>query len=206
MYRCIGMSKYWDSVEDYDIEQSNNALEKISDKAFNEESNLFEPHLRWCGPSLAALMFSIMKSYKVIRSYDPKTQPEDRIGLWFHNPENIPLMKEIDPAFDYQKDYPNYYMKFYPLMSQSLYNIEGDFLDRVLSEYEIRDHLDGGGTIQLCLNDPGHYVGLGHYQGHLYYEYDPWRNRTGKRRYVVTYKDIVEEHLPAAILYYAEGQ
>jgi hypothetical protein len=200
-------AKYWDQPFSYEISQRGNALYYVSNKAYNEGRVGWTNKLRWCGPSQAALLFSLMKGYKWLSDKcmtgETRFQPEDIIGLWFHEKSNFQLMREIDPAFDNEQEYANYWMKFYPLMSHKLFKIRGTFIDGQVMPVQFKAILQEGGTVQLCLKDPGHYIGVGAYdtERKTYHCYDTWPERAGGWRFEMNYSDIVSQCIPAGVLY-----
>lgn len=192
----------------YNIAQRGNALHYIYNKAYYDALGIkkdWKWKLIWCGPSIAATCFSLMKGYNWLAKKctigNVKFQPEDIIGLWFHEKSNFPIMMEVDKNFDYIHDYPNYWMKFYPLMAE-MFEIEGNFIEEHPIKGVLIEHLREGNTVQLCLNI-GHYVAVGGYDIHndTFIGFDTWPERTGDYRFTLTYRDIIETCLPAAIYY-----
>lgn len=142
---------------DYYYTQTNNPTE-VALKSYGAKNWLVS-----CGPTSMINCLASM-GYKVdVRSLTGKWtfQPEELVMDFLIDPRNVPKLNAIrDVPADFSKqEVPQYY----PYAASVLFGATARYGYGVNLE-NIQRHLRTGGTVQICLKTPGHYLAVVNYE------------------------------------------
>jgi hypothetical protein len=163
-------AKLWDDKSTY-YSQLNNPLETFLKKLG------VKGWLETCGPTaaincLAALGYDLTIKYP--GGWEP--QPESVLEDWLNDPRNYPEMKLARPNLD-PSTYPgNRIPQYYPIAVMRVFGKHGQYIEGLPFEIVCRK-LEEGCTVQLCLIEPGHFIGAVAYDkdtNEIIYR-DPWK-------------------------------
>jgi len=201
-------AKYWnakneDPDEDYYSIQTNNSLNRIVNKAAGRTGKL-----EWCGPETGANCGGAMIGWKALQQActigSVVFQFGDLLGLYFHEPSRYPAFKQILDR-DWEKGWPNRYIILYAQAIWDLLHIRTGYVDRP-PVWKLKDHVCRGGTVQLCLKEPGHYRSLKAYnlKKDTFIADDPWPegNEGEGCSITMTHTEIVENTIGLKLLYF----
>lgn len=158
-------ARHWNNRDLSMYVQTNNAAES------------FAP-LEACGPTAAVMCIAALGERVDVHCPGPwRPQPEDVLHLWFLDPRNIATLRAIRDLSDVPG---NRVPQYYPRAVAEVFAVRCDFVyTNKLGAIQAR--LDDGHTVQLCLEQPGHYIAVLAYDtdtGELIYN-DPWPARVG---------------------------
>lgn len=164
-------AKYWNNRNHYYI-QANNPTEQILKK------RLDGGWLESCGPTAAVNCIAALGYPVTITTpglYEP--QPEEVVMDFFNDPRNyskLRAIRDLDPEVWLGNQVPQYY----PYMANMVFGASAKFeffgsdgFDRMAS------YLFEGKSIQLCFEDPGHYIAVVAYDGEIMIYNDSWPGR-----------------------------
>lgn len=185
---------------DYYYTQVNNPTE-VALKSYGAEMWLVS-----CGPTsaincLAAMGYPV-DVYSVTGKW--KFQPEDLLMDFLVDPRNKPKLNAIRSLPDRisKQEVPQYY----PYAISELFGATCRYGYGVNLE-NIRNHLVQGGTVQLCLKDPGHYIAVIGYDGFskdvlIYNDSWPGRHEDGNGFNRTMTKDEFETNVKNYAIWY----
>jgi len=203
----LGAKYFNDSDLIYYI-QTNNTTEAILKKLG------IKGYLETCGPTCLVICCAALigKDVEVRYPGGYLISIEDGGMSFFHNKNNYKLFREIDNQISppkYRVDPANTMNNrvpwFYPTAAKELYGIEAEYISRNLW-WEVRDYLLDGNSVQLLLEDPGHFIAAVAYDKKtddvLYV--DPWPDRvtpTDGHLTRMKHGEFVENVRPHIIVY-----
>lgn len=189
---------YWNDRNHYYV-QTNNPTETLLKKV------RLTDWLESCGPTAAVNCISALGYDVTITCPGPyRPQPEEVLTDFFNDPVNFEKLERIRQVDD-QYLPKNRIPQLYPYAVKKVFGVPARFA--WLSDFsDIADCFYIGSTVQLCLENPGHYVAVIAYDeevDELIYN-DPWPDRFpdgngfNRRMDKTEYQDNVK---PYAIIY-----
>ena len=129
-------------------EQTENAIEAII-KKINKENNISVGYLESCGPSaFCTLMEGLgVFNFLIQTPTGASIQGDDFVTCYLNDPRN---------QFEDGDRMDNRYLRSYPILAQKLFNLRSETL---ATSFSATKHLlSQGNGVQLCLQDPGHFI------------------------------------------------
>ena len=154
-------------------DQTENATEAIIRK-INIQHGVSAGHYESCGASACCCEMEGL-GYLKIADY-PMTIMGGQIQM-----DDFLMMYLNDPRNDFEDSdrMDNRYLRSYPKVVKQLFNCESETFDTNFTR--IKELIEGGHGVQVCLENPGHFIALiaYDYKKDEFIYHDSWANRVG---------------------------
>ena len=221
-------AKFWnaktdDPENDYYSIQNNNALHNIINKVYDDVIDMIiglfpelvdtikpvlielkkKTQFEWCGPETFANIIGALCGWQFIVEKmgvgNASIQLGDHAGCYFHDGNNYPGFKKLEPGIDYTKAWANRLIALYQKLAYEYFNI---FTEKRVNPRvsEISAHATMGGVIQLCLLNPAHYRSIKAYDSKhdLFICDDPLYGHNIQ----MTKKEVIENTVDVKLFYF----
>lgn len=173
----------WDDRATHRV-QTNNSVEAILRKSG------VASWLENCGPTSATVGCETTgHAVDVTLPGGATIQPEDALSIWMNDPENVSLLKAVDPSIDPTAYFDNELIGYYPLALQKVFGAIATVSWKTTWD-QIIANLRRGAKVMIHLKKPRHYLCCVHFdeatQAIVYR--DPWPGRTGTDGYNLSMK------------------
>lgn len=133
--------------------QTNNPTEEMLRK------DAVKGWLETCGPTSAVnCLDALGKLPEIVLPGGYRPQAEELLSDWFNDPANYPVLRTARPNLDPASIPGGRVPQYYPVGVMAVFGFPGARFREGFSWEELRAFVRGGGTVQLCLKNPGHYL------------------------------------------------
>lgn len=194
-------AKFWNDRSCYHIQTNNPTEEQLR----KEDGAGF---LETCGGSAAANCVCALRGDIQIRCPGGFIlQNDEVVADYLNDPRNYPRFRQIRPGLDPTAIQGNRVPQYYPLMAQEVFGVKAGYVES-LSLSGVKQFIESGAAVQICLQKPGHYLAAVAYdpvtEDIIYH--DSWPARVGGDGFCkrMAHSEFLQNVKPFCVVYFPE--